>query len=283
MLFDDIFYPDNPKRREEVRKLQAEMKVSFNMYKNNWNSVVTTMNDIFENAVNEEFYGISFQELDYDIEKDDIGLCIEKINLAVNDAKTKLEKFVQDVGLEEDLPTEWTLGKLEYEKHQFTKIMNTLESVGIMVANIFITQYVYNMTGFFLALVSETASLLSKIAIIGAGAITGIVLGAAVFVITDSIVSAITGAIERKRLNEAIDALRELKENVGKPLEDAAGNLKGIKMSMDDRAYKLDDYHFIMMTDDDNYIVIDIRKAKQEKQPKVIQMALIREEKLARA
>jgi hypothetical protein len=60
-------------------------------------------------------------------------------------------------------------------------------------------------------------------------------------VITDLIVSAISGAIERKELNDHIDALTKFRDKCAAPLLEAAIQVQGIAQAIKDGTYKLSD------------------------------------------
>ena len=47
MIFDDVFYPGNPRRRQEVANLRGEIIALFNGYQAAWNKNADLLNDIF--------------------------------------------------------------------------------------------------------------------------------------------------------------------------------------------------------------------------------------------
>ena len=89
------------------------------------------------------------------------------------------------------------------------------------------------------------------------GAIAGTILGGAAFIITDLVASAITGAIERKELNEAIDALKNLKAQIDPSLSQAATKLAGVTQAIKDGLYRLDDKHILVKNPDGSYMIIE--------------------------
>lgn len=255
MIFDDLFYPGNPKRRQEVVNLRAEIVKRFEDYKSAWNTNANLLTKIFATAQNPGYAGMTILTLSKDIHQNTVGDCIQEINDVLADTTTKLDKLVTDIGLDKLLPADWkekgaTLGSIGTDK--IKKIGQTISGVLSTAASAFVSYYVF--TGVTVALTLIQAFTETAICI-GGGALAGAVIGGAAFIITDLIASAITGAIERKKLNEAIDALTELRTNV-EPLSEGAVKLAGIAQSINDGVYRLDDEHILVKRANGSYAII---------------------------
>lgn len=85
------------------------------------------------------------------------------------------------------------------------------------------------------------------------GVTVAVALVRVVFIISDIIASAITGALERKQLNEAIDTLTEINNNVAKPLQEATEKISGVTQSIKDGMYMLDSEHLLVKFPDGYY------------------------------
>ena len=77
MLFDDVFYPGNPKRREEVSHLQIEITDAFKDYKKYWNKWAGLLNDAFTACPVEPYKSFRITTLSRNIEKDTIKDCLK--------------------------------------------------------------------------------------------------------------------------------------------------------------------------------------------------------------
>ena len=122
----------------------------------------------------------------------------------------------------------------------------------------FATWYVYSSIRFFVLVLNVAGAAISELASFLAGALGGMIVGAIGFVITDIIASAITGAIERKQLNEAIDALNEFRNKVADPLLNAATQLAGVVQAIKNGVYKVSDSLLIFRNPDGTYQVIQV-------------------------
>ena len=107
MIFDDVFYPGNPKKRVEIAETKAEVTVIFKNYKENWNKLVLALNAAFREVDDPQYSEIQFITLSKDIEKDSVGDCVSEITNAASDAKDQLAKLVADAELDKFLPGDW--------------------------------------------------------------------------------------------------------------------------------------------------------------------------------
>jgi hypothetical protein len=260
MIFDDLFYPGNPKRRQEVANLRGEIIVIFENYKAAWNDNADLLNGIFAQVKDSKYAGLTLLTLKKNIESDAVGDCINEINAVISDTKNKLDKLVEDIGLSKLLPADWkekgcTIDQIGAENVR--KIGQIVSGLASSAAAAFVGYYVFTGVTVAIGLVQAVAGVVSGMLSMCGGVLAGIVLGGAAFVITDLISSAITGAIERKELNEAIDALKKLKSQIDPCLTNATVKLAGITQSIKDGVYLLDETHLLLKKPDGSYTVIE--------------------------
>lgn len=261
MIFDDVFYPGNPKRREEVALLHGTIKSQFIQFRAAWNSMAGELSSALEQA-NHPHFKFSIRQLKFDIASDTIDSAVREINSVLEDARGKLAKVVEDTGIDKSLPADW--GGKGFEFGPNTSVLNAIK-IGLTgvsaVAASFITWYIYQGVQLMVALVNMGGAIIGQLASVVGGAIGGLVIGAAAFIITDLIVSAITGAVERSKLRDAINVLTEIKEKVGDSLAAATPKVAGVTQSIKDGLYKLDDTHILYRTGNE-FIIIDTPKSK---------------------
>lgn len=263
MIFDDLFYPGNPKRRQEVANLRGEIIAIFNNYKAAWNDTAKLLNDIFSQVKNPAYANLTFCTLKNSIDNNTVGDCINEINDVISDTKDKLNKLVEDIGLDKDLPTDWkekgcTIDQIGSENIQ--KIGRIVSGLACSAAAAFVGYYVFTGVTVAVMLVSVISEAVTGLMTMLSGVFAGAILGGVAFVITDIIASAITGAIERKKLNEAIDSLKELKNIVESPLTKATVALGGIIQNINNGNYRLDNEHILWKTADGRYIIVKIEE-----------------------
>lgn len=104
MIFDDLFYPGDPERRQEVANLKGEIITIFKDYKAAWNDNANLLNGIFAQGQNPEYAGLTILTLEKDIESDTVGECINEINDAISDAKIKLDKLWRTLSCPNSFP-----------------------------------------------------------------------------------------------------------------------------------------------------------------------------------
>jgi hypothetical protein len=260
MIFDDLFYPGNPGRRQEVANLRGEIIATFDKYKIAWNDNATLLNGIFANVTNPKFKGLTLLTLQKNISADSLGDCINEINDVISDTKTKLDKLVKDIGMDTLLPADWkekgcTVDQIGAENVH--KIGRIISGVVDSAAAAFVGYYAFTGVTVAVGLIATITGAATGLLAMCGGALGALVLGGAAFIITDIIASAITGAIERKELNDAIDTLKKIKDTVCKPLLTATEKLAGVTLAINDGNYKLDDKHLLFRKPDGSYVIID--------------------------
>ena len=260
MIFDDLFYPGNPGRRQEVANLRGEIIAIFRNYKTAWNDNANLLNGIFAQVQNPTYAGMTLLTLQKNIESDTVGDCINEINDVISDTKTKLDKLVEDIGLSELLPTDWkdkgcTIDQIGAENVR--KIGQIVSGLASSAAAAFVGYYIFTGVTVVRSLITAITGTATSLLAMYSGAIAGTILGGAAFIITDLVASAITGAIERKELNEAIDALKNLKAQIDPSLSQAATKLAGVTQAIKDGLYRLDDKHILLKNPDGSYMIIE--------------------------
>ena len=189
-----------------------------------------------------------------------MGDCINEINDVISDTKTKLDKLVEDIGLSELLPTDWkdkgcTIDQIGAENVR--KIGQIVSGLASSAAAAFVGYYIFTGVTVVRSLITAITGTATSLLAMYSGAIAGTILGGAAFIITDLVASAITGAIERKELNEAIDALKNLKAQIDPSLSQAATKLAGVTQAIKDGLYRLDDKHILVKNPDGSYMIIE--------------------------
>jgi hypothetical protein len=236
MLFDDIFYPGNPGRRADVANLRADIRSAFYIFRSSWNDCANLLNPIL--ITNHPDCTLSL--INCNVDSDCLQMCVEEFNRVLVDAKPKLDKVVADIGLTQGIPG-LPPGNLNLDPDAMHKISMFLAGAVDVSVAAFASWYVYSAFRFVVMVANYAGAAISGVAEIVGGLIGGMVVGAVGFVITDMIASAIAGAVERKELNEAIDALTQIKNNVADPLLTAAARLGGIRQAVQDGSYKVSD------------------------------------------
>ncbi len=185
--------------------------------------------------------------------------CVTEINNAVTSTKEQLTKLAEDSGLDKSLPTDWTVNGIETfgDKGLVFKVCEGFVTTLNGAATMYLVSFTFNyIKGLF-----NIASVLTKVMANVTGAIGGLICGAAAFIITDMIVSAITGAIERKQLNEAIDELKRLRDQVAVPLKSSATKVAATTQNIKDGIYKIDDrYQIIWNAKKEKYTFCSTRR-----------------------
>ena len=182
--------------------------------------------------------------LTYNIKTDDVGKCLSEIQEAVNDAKGKLDNLVKQIGLT-DLPDFSTVELNEESKY---KLYRGLAAIPSMALSSFATFYA--VRGFMLVtlIVRTVGDTISSVARILGGALGGLVVGGITFILSDMIVSAITGAIERRQMEDAITVLKQLVQEVCVPLQKATNIIGGIIQNINEGLYKINDSALLVRT-----------------------------------
>lgn len=257
MIFDDLFYPGNPQRRQKVANLRAEIVTKFEGYKTAWNANAELLTGIFATVTNPKYAGMKILTLSKDIHQDTVGDCIDEINTVLTDTTEKLDKLVEDIGLSSLLPDDWKKKGVKMDSigaDTIKKIGQVVSGVLSTAVSAFVGYYVFTGVTVAITLARIAAGAAVTIGAFAGGALAGALIGGAAFIITDLIASAITGAIERKELNEAIDALTKLHDAV-KPLSEATVKLAGVTQSIKDGVYRLDNEHILVKLSDGSYVI----------------------------
>jgi hypothetical protein len=234
MLFDDVFYPGNPQRRRDVSVLQGQIRADFMSFQIAWNDCVSILNPLL--AVNHP--DLQLMTLTCSVDIDCVSDCVNIFNSAIVDAKPKFAKLLADIGLSNGVPG-LPPDSINMDPEALHKLNNFITGVVDGSVAIFATWYVYSSIRVFTLVLNYAGVAVSETASVLAGALGGMVMGAIGFVISDVITSAIAGAVERKQLNEAIDALVAFRDRVADPLLKASVRLSGVAQNMRDNTYKL--------------------------------------------
>lgn len=259
MVFDDVFYPGNPKKRQEIAELRAEIVYTVTQYQSAWNDNAKTMNEALKQAAKpgSPFYNISLPLLSKDITKDKVGECLTEINDALDTARATLDNLVTDIGLDKNLPKDWAEKGIKLDDLDDRKVLDIVKKIEVSLAGVgtaVLSFYVFRGAMVAFGLIAAITGVLKTLTAILGGALAGAIVGGAVFVITDMIASAITGAIERKELKKAIEPLTELRDAV-KPLQNGATELRSITRSIKDGAYRLADGYVLIRNSDGTYVL----------------------------
>lgn len=234
VLFEDVFYPDNPKRRKQVRDYVSKIHVVFTQFKDSWNDMV----NVFNKAVEEKHPEWKLENVDYDPNDNDVKKISESIKKVIDETQKKMKKIHDDVGLE-DVHIEALKNPSDIEG--VLKALNAVTFVvDSLVAGAIVIFSIYMFAT--MEIVLEVVSVMVASII---GGIVGAFIAFGGFVISDMIVSAITGAIERKELNEAIEILSKYDEEVITPLSEVSNKLAGLTINMKDGTYDLGNGYII--------------------------------------
>src|SRR6516162_961126 len=121
MLFNDLFYPGNPGRRQQVADLRGQVRADFMQFKSAWNECATVLNPI----LSAQHPDLLLMTLTCNCDSDCVQKCVDEINRAVTDAKPKLDKLLKDIGLEHGIPG-LTPGSIDMDPDAVHKVNNFL-------------------------------------------------------------------------------------------------------------------------------------------------------------
>ncbi|CAB4414575.1 unnamed protein product [Rhizophagus irregularis] len=225
MVFEDLFYPDNSKRRKTVINYQTKFCQSFKDFKGSWNELCTSFNNAVQNAKKD----CVLRLLEYD---QDSHNALNEIKEVLEDTKSKVPRIEHDIIGIKDL--EGAFKKMNLETIRELKIVLDI-TVGLLTGTVLISVFI-----------TYLASMIDVIrAVIGGvvgGLFASIFLGAVALVIKDAIV----GAIERNVLEDAIEACNKFDASCIIHLDDARRKIDGINRNIKDEIYKTDDNHIII-------------------------------------
>lgn len=266
MIFDDVFYPGNPERRREVSRLRAEVIDIFQSYKNAWNEQAELLMEIFREGAQETPYeNMKIVLLKMDIRKNTVDECLSEMKAALDDTNKKIKKVVDDIGISDLIPN-WGSGGFKVEnldKNVILAVGKALSATLGATAASFVGYCVFVNISFAITWSGFLAGAVSSVVATLGGVLGGIIAGGAAFLITDIISSAITGAIERKELNESIEALQKLKDAVEEPLRKGRDEIRGMIRNIKDGSYSLGNgWHIVK--EGNEYFVYKLKNGKPE-------------------
>jgi hypothetical protein len=261
MLFDDYFYPDSPRRRQQLSDLRDEIKAGFDGFKNAWNENADLLNGIFKAQTVAPYNTIQIRKIQKSIKIDNAKSCTDEINAVLIETKAKFVDLVEDLELSKHLPKDWLeqgANVSDIGTGNVKRIGQILSGILDTAAAAFVGWFVLKGVAVATSIISVATGVASSIGTIFRGAFGVLTCGAVGFVITDLIASAITGALERKELNDAIDALTKFNEKVAQPLVTIAAEVAAETLSINTGFYKLDDKHILMKRSDGSYVISGI-------------------------
>ncbi|CAG8479565.1 8302_t:CDS:2 [Paraglomus brasilianum] len=228
MVFEDIFYPGNARKRKEVSDYQIKFQLRFNDFKKSWNTMCTS----FNNAVQRTRPDWILQRLDYTPDSQKADDILNGIKSVMEDTKDKIPKMEHDLGIKD---IAGAFEKRDAEKFKkistaLTALLGTFETVIVIHVLKIIFKHVKPICGIIVASVRRL------------GGVIGFILGG--FVAT-LVASVILGAIESKKLGDAIEEFRKFDEDCIEHLEDMRRKIDGINQNIVDGIYKINDYYFI--------------------------------------
>ena len=266
MIFDDVFYPGNPERRREVSRLRAEVIDIFQSYKNAWNEQAELLMEIFREGAQETPYeNMKIVLLKMDIRKNTVDECLSEMKAALDDTNKKIKKVVDDIGISDLIPN-WSSEGFKVEnldKNVILAVGKALSATLGATAASFVGYCVFVNISFAITWSGFLAGAVSSVVATLGGVLGGIIAGGAAFLITDIISSAITGAIERKELNESIEALQQLKDAVEEPLRKGRDEIRGMIRNIKDGSYSLGNGWHIGK-EGNEYFVYKLKNGKPE-------------------
>ena len=199
MSWSDIFYPDNPKRREEVIRLCTKLSV---LMENNFESTNSLSDLLNEHASPSPPFEHIRVDPDADVETNSNVLItqMERIQKHVDEVDAALAQELDPVLYEKlkDINTSFS-DKIDIAQQALTAtitIVSSAASVALVGA----------MTGGYVLTPIVRSIGVVKASVVGTIGLGILTLG------LDMIASAIIGAIEREKLDEAIDQLEEAVE-----------------------------------------------------------------------
>ncbi len=262
MLFDDLFYPDNRKRRDEVYQLKAEVTTAFRDYHSAWNTWAGLLNHAFAECSVEAYHSLHIPVLVADVEKNTLQECLDEIHVAVTQTSETMDRIVEAMGIRPFLPPDWKTNGIKLDSIDgdvLLKIGRAISCVGSVVLAGYVGYYTICGVAALSTLIAAVEQTAISVGALVGGVIGGVVLGGVAFVITDLIASAITGAIERKELNEAIDILKKLKADVAQPLRESAFTIHAVCTDIKHKQFPLGDGYVLVGQADGTYVIMRLQ------------------------
>jgi len=265
-MFADLLYPGNPERRDKVRQKTIQARFAFTNFEETWNNYAKTFNNMIREVTNQEKLPskskIELPSVSFNPEKDTIDDMVKKINSVIEKAKTASYQFSENVKTTLDakaskdfgtLMSYDNIGDLEKGFEDWTP-----PAIGSLIA-IYLSIQLKMLT------VSLAANGIALSAgVVAAGGIGLGILSAAGFFLSDLIISAFTGASERKKLENANKKLNNLLKDVIEPLEGLTGEIGAEKSAINSGQYRISK-SVILIKIDDNWVAMDIPVASKTK------------------
>jgi hypothetical protein len=261
MLFDDLFYPGNPKKREEIRNYNCELRLSYEGYCLAWNKWAGLMNDAFSKCNTEPMHSKKIKLLTKDIQKDTLGDCMQEIKDVTADAEKTVKSVIDYMDLDNLLPKGWEDSGIiikDMEKSKAIDIGKKISGACSTAIGFFAGYYIFAGVTVFTTLIAAATGIVASLGAMLGGLAVGLVVAAAGFVITDVISSAITGAVERKKLREAIELCEKLDKEVTKPLIESKASIEEFTFGIRNNIFELGDGYYIKGNSDGSYVIIKL-------------------------
>ena len=258
MFFEDIFYPGNPERREKVRMLKLDIVKLFRDYQSQWNETMSYLNNALQEA-DHPMFRFSFLLLLKDIDNDNAKECLDEIKMAAEDAKTKMNKIVKDLGLDKYLPKGDDINPdiVNFDPDAIKYIAANLVTAGIggFTAGFTFSLLWYSLNDYLM--LSPLFAACGAVLVYPISLILSAMGAGLAFAISDMIVSAINGAIVRHELEDAIKELTKAKDNL-KPLSTITSKLYNLKQCIENEQYFLDKNHLLRRNEKGEWRIKDL-------------------------
>ncbi|GBB98080.1 hypothetical protein RclHR1_03130021 [Rhizophagus clarus] len=231
MVFEHLFYPDNPRKRQKVIEYQVKFRRSFEDFKSSWNKLCESFNIV----VREKKPDWVLRLLTYD-SLQSAEYILGKINEVLEDAKSKVRKIGSDIGIEN------LEGAFEEMNPHFLNMISKAfaAELGILATGMFINR-IPILWQIFKHLKPVSVAVRAAIKVTR-GLIGFVIIGVALVAITDIII----GDIQRKELEDAIKVMKKFDEGCIVHLDTARREIDGINQNIRDRTYIVDDEHVIV-------------------------------------
>jgi hypothetical protein len=261
-IFSDLLYPDNPKRREEVRSKTAMARNAFLMFNTSWNNYAISFNKMVNEVINQEKlpwkekgeFRLPNVSLNPDVQT--VEEMVNKINEVIEFAKANVFQFNESVKA--------TLNPKDAE--EFSKLTD-YDNIGDVekwlewsiptTVGVSISIYL----GIAMARGLKALALNGISISLGLKAIGGLsigILSAVGFVVTDLIVAAITGATEREKLENANKQLDDMMEKIINPLNEMNIQIAGQTSQIDIGRYWIAEDTMLIRKKENNWVVYQL-------------------------
>lgn len=271
-MLADILYPDNPKRREQVRQKTAEARLAFITFNHDWNRYVDYFTQMVNQVVNQEEIplptGFKLDKVDLNPDKETIESMVNKINEVTEKAKSQIFQFNQGVSQTLDAKQAAEFGKLtdfdnvgKLEKGFEIGIPTTIGS-GIAI-------YLgVQMVQGWIALAANGIAL--SAGVIAMGALGAGILSAFGLIVSDFIVSIFTGLSEKKKLEKALKDLRALDEQVVTPLNYMNAEIAGETSAIISGVYRVAENTLLIRRSDDTWVAMPLAASAEANHQKFL-------------